>query len=568
MKILLVAINTKYIHSNLAVYTLKASAGEYKDDVFIKEYTINNTKDAILRDIYKERPDLCCFSVYIWNVEYVKAISKEFSKLCPDVPIIVGGPEVTYDAKGFLIGNPHVKGVIIGEGEATFREVCRAFCEGESLKNVSGLMYREEGEIVFTGERDKLDMDTLEFPYSEDEDFTNRIIYYETSRGCPFGCSYCLSSVERDLRFKNFDIVKRELDFFLRKQVKQVKFVDRTFNCDHGHALKIWKYIKENDNGITNFHFEVSADLIKDEELKVMEGMRPGLIQLEIGVQSVNELTIKEIHRTMRLEKVKEIVKKIEAFGNIHEHLDLIAGLPYENLESFVVSFNEIYALKPNQLQLGFLKVLKGSYMYEHREDYGLVYTDNPPYEVMSTKWISYDDILLLKLVEEMVEVYYNSGQFEVSMRVLEGLFDSAFDMYKELGLFYERKDYIALSHTRNRRGEILLEFMEEQKIQGDCPEYLREALTVDIYLRENSKTRPSFSKDLNEWKDISRKLIKKGKLSHLERIDYRLPLDKKASFEKGIEKLPEPIYILFDYEKRNPLNNQAEYEIINGKDI
>ncbi len=568
MKILLIAINSKYIHSNLAVYTLKASAGEFKDDVCIKEYTINNTKDAILRDIYKEHPDLCCFSVYIWNVEYVKDISREFSKLCPDTPIIVGGPEVTYDAKGFLISNPHITGVIIGEGEATFREVCASYSNGTGLEGVLGLMYREKDEPVFTGEREKLEMDTLSFPYSEDEDFTNRIIYYETSRGCPFGCSYCLSSVERDLRFKSFDLVKKELDFFLRKQVKQVKFVDRTFNCDHGHALDIWKYIKENDNGITNFHFEVSADLITDNELKVMEGMRPGLIQLEIGVQSVNELTIKEIHRTMRLEKVKEIVKKIESFGNIHEHLDLIAGLPFEDMESFVISFNEIYALKPNQLQLGFLKVLKGSYMYEHREDYGLVYTDNPPYEVMSTKWISYDDILLLKLVEEMVEVYYNSGQFEVSMRVLEGLFDSAFDMYKELGRFYEEKGYLSCSHTRNRRGEILLEFVEERNAPEDFYEYLKEALTVDIYLRENSKTRPSFAGDLNEWKDISRKLIKKGKLNHLEKINYRLPLTKADSPEGRIEKLSVPVYILFDYEKRNPLNNQAEYEIFNGMDI
>ena len=403
MNILLTAINAKYIHSNLAIYSLKANAGAYSDHVSLAEFTINNQKDYIIEEIFKRKPDVLCFSVYIWNLDYVEDVAREFHKICPDVPIWVGGPEVSYEVDRFLKEHPYIKGVIIGEGEDTFREVCAHYVEGNDVKklgNIDGIAYRNENEqYLFTKARCLTDMSKLPFAYDRMADFSNRIIYYESSRGCPFSCSYCLSSVDKTLRFRDLELVKEELKFFIDQKVPQIKFVDRTFNCKHEHAMEIWRFIKEHDNGVTNFHFEISADLLNEEELELISTMRPGLIQLEIGVQSTNEVTIKEIHRTMKLERLKEVVMRIQKNGNIHEHLDLIAGLPYEDYESFRNSFDEIYALKPNQLQLGFLKVLKGSYMFEHADEYGILYHDKPPYEVLRTNWLSYEEVLAIKQI-------------------------------------------------------------------------------------------------------------------------------------------------------------------------
>ena len=336
-------------------------------------------------------------------------------------------------------------------------------CDME-LEKILGIAYRKcTGEIQVNPWRSIMDMSEVPFCYNRMEDFSNRIIYYESSRGCPFSCSYCLSSVDKKLRFRDLELVKEELQFFIDQKVPQVKFVDRTFNCHHAHAMEIWRYILEHDNGITNFHFEISADLINEEELALMQNMRPGLIQLEIGVQSTNEVTIQEIKRTMKLERLKEVVRKIKGFGNIHQHLDLIAGLPYEDYVTFRTSFDDIYALEPNQLQMGFLKVLKGSYMYEHAEEYGILYHNQPPYEVLATKWLSYDDICRMKRIEEMLEVYYNSGQFEIAMKVLKCMYDSAFDMFERLGEFYEQNKLFGMSHSRIRRCEILLEFVQKE---------------------------------------------------------------------------------------------------------
>ena len=455
MNILLTAINAKYIHSNLAVYSLRACAGEYRDAVELAEYTINNQKDYILEELYKRKPDVLCFSCYIWNIDYVTDIAREYKKLCPSVPIWVGGPEVSYEVEAFLRENPYIDGVMIGEGEDTFRELCGYYAHKRKLSDIAGIAFRKNStgnstsnrtsvnnagckadEIVFTSPRPIKNMSEIPFCYDTLDDFSNRIIYYESSRGCPFSCSYCLSSVDKTLRFRDTEIVKRELKFFIDQKVPQIKFVDRTFNCNHAHAMELWRFIKANDNGVTNFHFEISADLLNQEELELISDMRPGLIQLEIGVQSTNEVTIKEIHRTMKLERLKEVVKLIQSGNNIHEHLDLIAGLPYEDYDSFGRSFDEIYELKPNQLQLGFLKVLKGSYMFEHAAEYGIVYHDKPPYEVMSTKWLSFDDVIKIKRVEEMLEVYYNSGQFEITMKLMECIFDSAFGFFRSLEIF------------------------------------------------------------------------------------------------------------------------------------
>lgn len=563
MKIFLTAINAKYIHSNLAVYSLKAYTGEYEKYVAIGEYTINNRVDDILEQIYKEKPDVLCFSCYIWNMDYVEELIREYKKLCPDVPVWVGGPEVSYEVDTFLKEHPQVTGVMIGEGERTFREFCEYYVDRKrELSSIRGIAYRDAqtGETVYTLPQEPLAMGTIPFCYDKVENFENRIIYYESSRGCPFRCSYCLSSIEKKLRFRDIELVKKELAFFIEKRVPQVKFVDRTFNCNHEHAMAIWQFVKEHDNGITNFHFEIAADLLREDELALINTMRPGLIQLEIGVQSTNDATIREIHRTMDLGLLKQIVKRIQSGGNVHEHLDLIAGLPFEDYETFSRSFDEIYALKPNQLQLGFLKVLKGSYMYEHAKEYGLVYHTKTPYEVMQTNWLSFDDVLKIKQVEEMLEVYYNSGQYEVTMKMMEPLFESAFFLFQEMGEFYERKGYFGMSHSRLRRAEIFLEFMQEKFTgQEEILALIEESLTFDLYYRENCKSRPSWAPDPADFKEQTRKYCKKGSKSHLEPFYYRFPTKWEKTIEALPERLEKPVYMLFDYDRRDPLDHQAQ---------
>ncbi|WP_270856070.1 B12-binding domain-containing radical SAM protein [Blautia massiliensis (ex Durand et al. 2017)] len=546
MKILLAACNAKYIHSNLAVYNLKSCSGEYSSRVVVKEYTINQIRDDILKDIYLEQPDVICFSCYIWNISFVRELVPDLKKILPQVEFWAGGPEVSYDAVEFLKKNPAFFGVMVGEGEETFHELAGYYIERkpETLSEIRGVAFRDENkdrDIVHTGWRELMDLSKVPFAYSNLTEFKNRIIYYESSRGCPFSCSYCLSSIDKKLRFRDIELVKKELQFFIDNKVPQVKFVDRTFNCKHDHAMEIWRYITENDNGITNFHFEISADLLRAEELALMKTMRPGLIQLEIGVQSTNPQTIKAIRRTMDFEKLKGIVEQIHSFGNIHQHLDLIAGLPYEGYDSFHKSFCDVYALRPEQFQLGFLKVLKGSHMMEMTGEYQILYKDREPYEVLSTAWLTYGEILRLKMVESMVEVYYNSGQFKNTLVFLEKYFDDPFRMYEALGRFYEKKGYSEISHSRMRRYEILMEFAGEQK--EIPPEALSDVMLLDLYLRENLKSRPSFASD---QKPYERQIW-----------DYRKA--KKIPKTAHIEVFRDGKRLLFDYTDRDPLTNNAQ---------
>ena len=488
---ILTAINSKYIHSNLAVYCLRAYAKPYIDEVEIAEYTINQQVDDILMSLYQKHPDILCFSCYIWNIEYIERVIREIHKLLSDVPIWLGGPEVSYDSREVLRRLPQVTGVMKGEGEVTFLEVLDHYHgKRDDLSKIPGLTYRNEDEIVETPWRPVMDLSKVPFVYEHIEDFEHKIIYYESSRGCPFSCSYCLSSIDKCLRFRDLSLVKKELQFFLDHKVPQVKFVDRTFNCRHDHAMEIWRYIKEHDNGITNFHFEVAADVLKDDEIELISDMRPGLIQLEIGVQSTNGDTIREIHRTMRLEEVYRAVNRVKAGKNIHQHLDLIAGLPFEDYQRFQQSFNDIYALHPQQLQLGFLKVLKGSYMYEHAQEYGLVYRSRPPYEVMSSKWVSYDEMLEIRLVEEMLELHYNSGQFLTYLAVLEQKYDSVFQLFLDMGHYYRSNGYLDCNHNRVHRTEIVLDFAAA--VDPERKDVYQEALMFDLYKIEKSKNRKS----------------------------------------------------------------------------
>lgn len=546
MKILLAACNAKYIHSNLAVYDLKAYSSDYDEHVILREYTINQPKDEILKDIYSSGADVVCFSCYIWNISFVRELIRDLVKILPKTAFWAGGPEVSYDAEKFLTEMPEMTGVMVGEGEKTFHDLLEFYIDGkDSLEEISGIAYRTGDKIIHNGWRELMDLSAIPFVYEHLEKFENRIIYYESSRGCPFSCSYCLSSIDKKLRFRDLELVKKELQFFLDHRVPQVKFVDRTFNCKHEHAMTIWKYILEHDNGVTNFHFEISADLLREEEMELMSQMSPGLIQLEIGVQSTNPETIRAIHRHMDLKKLEHCVNRVHSFRNIHQHLDLIAGLPYEDYDTFHQSFNDVYQMKPDQLQLGFLKVLKGSLMQKEAEGYGIVYKEKEPYEVLSTNWLTYGEVLKLKMVESMVEVYYNSGQFWHTLEYLVPFEKDAFTFYEKLGSFYEKKGYSEISHSRMRRYEILLEYLQEET---DVPtEVAAQKMLYDLYLREKLKKRPVFASDQKQYETAVWNYRKNNQVSKTAHIEV---------FENGT-------VILFDYEKRDPLSKNAYTEVI-----
>lgn len=604
-RFLLVAVNAKYIHSNPAVYSLRGYVeASLRTFVEIKEYTINQSLQDIMADIYARKPRVIGFSCYIWNWRMIQELIEELPKLLPDTDIWLGGPEVSYDAPGILKEYPQVTGIMIGEGEATFAELLESYVklweqeqaeevacaesQAHNLQDIPGLCLPSG----YTSLRELTDMNKLPFLYEDLEPFTKRIIYYESSRGCPYHCSYCLSSIDKKVRLRDISVVKRELQFFLDKRVAQVKFVDRTFNCDHKHAMEVWQYISEHDNGVTNFHFEISADILREEEIALLNRMRPGLVQLEIGVQSTNLRTIEAIDRVMNVEKLEQIVAAIHRGNNVHQHLDLIAGLPYEDYESFGNSFNRVYAMKPQQLQLGFLKVLKGSPMEERAGEYGLVYGSKPPYEVLYTKWLSYEDVVRLKRIEEMVEIYYNSNQFTHTLPVLEQAFDSVFVMYEKLADFFEEQGYFVNNPARSYRYEILLAFA--RKYDSAREALYKELLVYDLYLRENVKSRPDFCADITQpaikeairsfyqmeeqerkylpeyegydWKQLS-------KMTHLEPFNYPVwDVERMNAFcaddsreemclrDDGTQTCA---YILFDYKRRDPLTGSAFTQLV-----
>jgi radical SAM domain protein len=502
-KFLLVAINSKYIHSNLAVYCLKAATA-YSDKVYIREFTINNQLEDILKNIYLEKPDVIGISCYIWNINCVKELLPELNKLLPGVKIWLGGPEVSYNTEEYAGRYENVAGVIKGEGEAVFKELMDCYMEGreKDIPSIPGITTVSDGKIIDNPCTLVYDMSDSVMPYYaaeyKEDDYKNKIIYYESSRGCPFSCSYCLSSVDKHLRFRNTELVLTDLKVFLDNKVALVKFVDRTFNCNREHSRKILRFIRDNDNGITSFHFEIAADILEDEDIRIMNSLRPGLIQLEIGVQSTNQDTIKAIHRVMNLDKLRNNVTAIRKCRNIHMHLDLIAGLPYEDINSFRKSFNDIYDMKSDNLQLGFLKLLHGSLMREEKDKYGIVARDIPPYEVLYTKYLSYDDILKLKQVEKVLDMYYNSNMFVLSVRYLSGSFDDSFAMYELLSECFERRYSDGSLPSRNGKFELLYDFAGDYLNEHDMMVF-GEMLRFDMYLRDNVKSLPecfAFNKD------------------------------------------------------------------------
>lgn len=561
MKTLLIAINAKYIHSNLAVYSLKASAGQWKDEVEIAEYTINHLREDILADIYRRKPDVAAISCYIWNMEYVQSLLKDLKKVLPEVDIWLGGPEVSYDCEEVLVREPSVRGIMAGEGESTFRELLGWYHGEGSLAEIKGLVYRDEaGKFCRTGVREYEKLDELPFVYGDMTKFQNRIIYYESSRGCPFSCSYCLSSIDKRVRFRSLPLVKKELAFFLEQKVPQVKFVDRTFNVNHARTKELLRFIKENDNGITNFHFEISADLLDDEEIGLLNSLRPGLVQLEIGVQSTDGQVLTAIHRAVDFDVIVDKVRRIQKGRNVHQHLDLIAGLPYGTLKEFRSSFNDVYSLRPQQFQLGFLKVLKGSEMGRRAEEFGVVRTDRPPYEVLSTDWLSYGEVLKIKGIEEMVEVYYNSWQFARTVELLTEEFEDYFGLYEALADFYEEQGYNGRSHSRMERLLILREFALSLNPARQAA--FDQALLMDLYAREKSKSRPAFAPDLSGRKNEIYEFYKKeaGEHQYLIGDTYEAMNARQLLNQTHLEILSGETekWYLFDYQKRDPLTGDA----------
>ena len=584
MKVLLAAINAKYIHSNLGIYSLKTYGEKMlkewglaeQAEISLAEYTINHQMEQILQDIYKRKPDVIGFSCYIWNISYVKVILADIKKVLPDVKIWAGGPEVSYHGEAFLKEEPAVDLVMMGEGEITFAHFLKALLEGEDLKQVPGLMVRNaDGTFTDTGFRQVMDMSQIPFPYAfmDMKELEHRIIYYESSRGCPFSCAYCLSSIDKKLRFRSLDLVLPELEWFLQAKVPQVKFVDRTFNCKKSHAMAIWQYIRDHDNGVTNFHFEIAADLLDKDELDLLSTMRPGLVQLEIGVQSTNEKTLEAIRRKTDIEEIREITETINSWHNIHQHLDLIAGLPWEDLESFKKSFNDVYEMEPEQLQLGFLKVLKGSYMEELIPTCDLLYSAAPPYEVLCTKWLSYGDVLELKDIEEMTEVHYNSRQFTCTLKELEKEFDTPYEMFSFMAGYYNKNHLFGISHSRIARYEILWKIIQERlEKNGKCEtqamaenvniseklELYRDLLMTDLYLRENVKSRPTFARDLSGSKDFVREFFQKEEKTPEHLSGYEGYDSRQMAKMAHLEPLRDGTYLLFDYKKRDPLRYNA----------
>ena len=584
MKVLLAAINAKYIHSNLGIYSLKTYGEKMlkewglaeQAEISLAEYTINHQMEQILQDIYKRKPDVIGFSCYIWNISYVKMILADIKKVLPDVKIWAGGPEVSYHGEAFLKEEPAVDLVMMGEGEITFAHFLKALLEGADLKQVPGLMVRNaDGTFTDTGFRQVMDMSQIPFPYAfmDMKELEHRIIYYESSRGCPFSCAYCLSSIDQKLRFRSLDLVLPELEWFLQAKVPQVKFVDRTFNCKKSHAMAIWQYIRDHDNGVTNFHFEIAADLLDKDELDLLSTMRPGLVQLEIGVQSTNEKTLETIRRKTDIEEIRQITATINSWHNIHQHLDLIAGLPWEDLESFKKSFNDVYEMEPEQLQLGFLKVLKGSYMEELIPDCDLLYSAAPPYEVLCTKWLSYGDVLELKYIEEVTEVHYNSRQFTCTLKELEKEFDTPYEMFSFMAGYYNKNHLFGISHSRIARYEILWKIIQERlEKNGKCEtqamaenvniseklELYRDLLMTDLYLRENVKSRPTFARDLSSSKDFVREFFQKEEKTPEHLSGYEGYDSRQMAKMAHLEPLRDGTYLLFDYKKRDPLSYNA----------
>lgn len=502
MKILLTAINSKFIHSNLAVRYLKAFTKDMDAECKIREFSINDREERVLEEIIKEKPNVVCFSTYIWNVEIVKRLSDLIKQVDSNIEILYGGPEVSYDSMVIL---EEISGdyIIEGEGEKTFREFVEYKLGIKDIESIRGLFYKKHGKVNFNGSRPLMSMDELVFPYEDDEDLNNKIVYYEASRGCPFNCKYCLSSTIHGVRFHKIDRVIEELNYFIEKKVKLVKFVDRTFNCNHKFSMAIWKFLIES-NTETQFHFEISADILKNEEIELLREAPEGRFQFEVGVQTTNDEVLSNINRFVNFSDIKEKVVELLSIRNIKQHLDLIAGLPGEDYDSFRKSFNDVHSIHPEEIQLGFLKLLKGSSMREESDKYNMKYSPYPPYEILSTNKISYFELIDLKKVEHMVDKYYNSQKFNNILNYFYPKFKEPFELFHELAMFYDKKGYFNRSIGSNEYYKLFLDFNEEVLKENNF--ILREIIRYDYLLHNKRRGIPDYIKS-NITKEEERKI-------------------------------------------------------------
>lgn len=567
MKTIFVALDAKYIHTNLAIRSVKSYIQSKSDlDILLSEHTINQPKRQILQDLYLHQGNVYIFSCYLWNIALVRELTCELKTILPKTMIFLAGPEATYQVQSLLEQLP-IQGVLLGEGEVTTLSLLTHLQTGQSIEAVSGL-FLPTGK---TPPATPMDMDELVFAYEDLDTLNHRVLYYESMRGCPFSCSYCLSSVEQGVRTRSFQKVCEDLDIFLANKVPQVKFVDRTFNCKPEHALQIWSYLIQHDNEITNFHFELAGELISPEMSMLLEQARPGLFQFEVGVQSTNPKTLAAIHRPLSFEKLKQALSPIFAQNRIHLHLDLIAGLPFENFNQFQQSFCDVYSLRPHQFQLGFLKVLAGSDMEQHTQEYGLSYEPTPPYEVLQTNWLSFEELRILKGVEEMVEIYYNSGRFSHLIQELEEDYSTdAFSFYLSLWKVYDQK---VGNNPISKIGyyEVLYNWITAYNLEGNLtyPWLCR----YDLLLHELPKKMPKWvmvegvqqyreeiklfyhnpaniAKYLPAYQGKDPKYI--SRVTHLEFFPFD-PSTKKQSITP----------ILFDYQQRTVLGHAIEYRLL-----
>ncbi|AQS04053.1 B12-binding domain-containing radical SAM protein [Clostridium beijerinckii] len=548
MKVLITAIDSKFIHSNLAVRYLKSFTRDMDYESKIKEFTINDREGRILEEIIKEKPDIVAFSTYIWNVELISRVANLIKRVDSNIEILYGGPEVSFDSRSFLKNNVG-EYVIEGEGEKTYRDFILYKLGKIKLEDVRGLHYKVN-DIVYSNEkRPLMSMDEIVFPYEENEDLTNKIVYYEASRGCPFNCKYCLSSTSHGVRFLDIDRVLKDLMYFINKEVRLVKFVDRTFNCNSKFAMAIWDFLINQDTN-TQFHFEISADILKPQEIELLSKAPKGRFRFEVGVQTTNDEVLRNINRFVNFSDIKEKVLEIEALRNIDQHLDLIAGLPGEDYESFKKSFNDMYEIKPEEIQLGFLKLLKGSSMREDADKYGMEYSPYPPYEILKTDKISYEELLKLKKVEEMVDKYYNSQKFNHIIRYFERKFELPFDFYYSLGMFFEDKGYFSKNIGNAEYYKVFLDYSES--VLQESNKYLKEIIRFNYLIFNKKRGLPEFLRsdmEKEEEKSIKEKLKEQYSFKeyHLEKF--------KINIEKYIETgeiLEEDTYYLF--------NDRAEY--------
>ncbi len=576
MNVLLTALNSKYIHTNLAVRYLHEFAAQRGYPCTIAEYTINQHLPDVLDEIYRQLPDVLVLSCYIWNIEMMLDLAEEYRRICPEVKIIAGGPEVSFNGAEILRAHPAFDAVLCGEGETAFLEYMQYLHGERSIHDVHSLVWKNaEGEITANPVAEPLDMAQLPFPYPDLETLSDRILYFESIRGCPFRCSYCLSSVAGRVRYLPLELTFQRLQKFLDARVRQVKFVDRTFNCSKEHAMAVWKYLAAHDNGVTNFHFELTAHLIDREMIDFLKTVRKGLFQFEIGVQSTNPDTIREIRRTTDTERLLEICRELDQPKNIHLHLDLIAGLPYEDFHSFGRSFDTVMQIRPQQMQLGFLKVLKGSHMAQAAESYGLVYSKKAPFQVIRTNWLSYSELLRLKDMESVVEDYYNSGLFQTQISWMLDQEESVFSFFLDFGQYRVENGLRLIPQSIENRCTTLKEYyfaryperstqlalLNDLCLFDFClhgkPKKLPEWISTEQNLAYNEKIRAFYrneelltrffpSADAADSKQLAKQIAKQlASQSHIQVFAY----DVRTLQRK-------PTALLFDYHDRDLLGN------------